>query len=136
MNKRILPEEERNDALHKRFGPAFMVYENAVFTFMSRMTEGSENPYVGGYWEFAETENGGFFMFLDTSKRYTLCNEGNYSDIEMSAESASVAVNIYACSHLSFKYQDRVPYLSENYYLLMDYVADLPESGLIYSAID
>lgn len=132
MNKTLIAQEDRMTALPRRFGSACVAYEMAVYNLMTQLTNGA---YSGGSWDFYTTENGGFFMQLTGEGDFTLSNEGNYTDTTMSREAACVAVNLYACSHLSFKYTS-IEALSRNFQALYAYAAELPEAGKIFTAID
>jgi hypothetical protein len=58
---RLFPAHERGDILPRFTGPAFLAFENLVYTLMSRACK----DYQGGLWQFHELSNGGFYMAPD-----------------------------------------------------------------------
>ena len=62
----IVPESERLNIVDGLFGMAYMLkLEPAVFRTAERLA----SEYTGGYWEFHELSNGGFYMAPVTDRR-------------------------------------------------------------------
>lgn len=125
----IVAEELRLEALPKHFGKAFLEYERLVYSYMDYLCP----EYTGGYWEFYELGNGGFFMQLKGGERYTL-NSPNGSCYEVSVQSASIVVCLFAQCHLMQKYPTDA--LIEKYHQLRDFAGQLDEANEIYQLID
>lgn len=98
---------------------ATMAYENAVYAFMQKFTD----QYKGGHWEFIEFENGAKAMIFDHDQIVICQNPDNYYEGGMSLRALSMACNLMACSHLSFRTtgwtHDR---LVKNYHLLREVI--------------
>lgn len=90
--------------------------------------------YTGGYWEFYELSNNGFFMAPQSVEPYNLFIEGNgYEDI-VSNDAAGIIVTSYVLNKLVWKTESEL--LVDQYYLLLDFARQHPESGQIFAAID
>ncbi|WP_225854534.1 antirestriction protein [Aeromonas salmonicida] len=53
-----IPTTSRINALPRHFGRHMMAVETVVFAYMRELVE----AYQGGYWEFYDLSNGGFYM--------------------------------------------------------------------------
>ena len=124
-----VPEEKRLDCLPRHFGLHCVHVEQAVFGWMARLAP----AYVGGYWEFYELPNGGFYMAPQDGP-FALSWEGNGFDGEVSADAAGVIACLMSYSHLSFQIAD--PRISEAFRLLLACVHRHPEGAAILRAID
>lgn len=89
---------------------------------------------MGGYWNFYNLSNGGFFMGLNSDKEFHVVNPMNYCDETMSAEAASIGANIYALSAVGFDSQE--PKIGTLYYALYDFAAEHAEARKIFRFID
>jgi hypothetical protein len=93
-----LDDSRRLQALPRYFGDRMMRFEAAVFGFMHRFSP----DYRGGFWQFYELSNQGFYMAPDRgSYRFTIDTNG-YDGV-LSADAAGITVCLFACSHLSFQ---------------------------------
>jgi hypothetical protein len=88
--------------------------------------------YHGGYWEFQELSNGGFYMAPHSDTVFHVNCENGFEG-ELSADALGITVCLYAYSLLSFG-DDEV--CARQYHLLRDYLLEHPETGLILGAID
>lgn len=125
----VVPDVERLDALPKHFGKAFLDYERHVYHFMDKLCP----DYQGGFWEFCELSNGGFFMLLEEEELITL-NSPNGSTGELSVLAASVTVGLFALNALSFRFDEDK--LVAQYHQLLDYAGCLEEASTIFELID
>jgi hypothetical protein len=126
-----VPGKSRLATLPRYFPQYFSAYESTVYQFSDRLIPG----YNGGYWEFIELDNGGFFMSLDVKQPFRVSSPfGNYFEDELSPEAASIVVNLFVYAYLS-ETQDSDFFL-DFYDKLMAYAAQLPEWPKIRSAID
>lgn len=130
IDKLIVPEKNRLDFLPRHFGKRFFMFENMVYSFMDHFCE----EYSGGYWQFYTLSNGGAFMSLDSDKTFSVCNPMNYFEGKMSAEAASIGVNIFALNALLSKACDEK--LIDLYYALKDFGAEHHEAQAILGFID
>jgi hypothetical protein len=120
--------------LPKYFPSVYMMVENAVYNVANMLC----SEYRGGFWDFYEVPNGGFFMALD--KKMELCNPLNYSDEEMSGEAAGITICIYAYERVGCAVMDKFPNIAEKLFrqmdLLKDYADQHPEGAKIFRLID
>ena len=127
---RQIPEARRMGTLARYFGLRALTVENAVYDFMGQMAP----DYQGGYWQFYELDNGGFYMATEGSS-YRFSVEGNGYQGMLSAEAAGITVCLFAYSHLSFRYP-RDGVFSDHFHRLRAYASQHPEAGAIFGAID
>lgn len=121
----LMALEKRLAALPHYFGRNCIKFENNVFAWMRHLS----SEYTGGFWNFYELSNGGFFM-APAQDAITLCCEGNYYEGTMSAEAAGIVVCLYAMSNANFDFPEDL------YWNLRDYAADHAEAEEIFAAID
>lgn len=131
-----VPEGDRLSFLPKHFGKLMMKFEGTVYLWMRRLS----TDYTGGYWNFYELSNGGFYMALSGEKRFQF-DSPNYAQEEVSADAAGVIVTMFALNAIinGIAYEEETD-LSENfiegYYLLRDFAAEHAESRKIFALID
>jgi hypothetical protein len=123
-------DSRRLMALPRYFGDRLMIFEGAVYDFMHRFAP----DYRGGFWQFYELSNGGFYMAPDRGA-YRFCVETNGYEGELSADAAGITVCLFACSHLSFS-DRRGDLFAERFHQLRDFALAHPEAGQIFAAID
>lgn len=115
------------------FGPNFpLSLEPVIYSFTSHLSA----EYCGGYWEFYELSNNGFYMAPDDDIIFTVSSENGFKGT-MSADALGVTACLYAYSHLSFS---DIPEMAEvcarHYHLLRDFMMEHAEVGAILAAID
>lgn len=130
IQKSIVPGHLRASTLPKKFPAMFLVYESLVYRYL----EVFSNTYSGGYWEFVELSNGGFYMSLLSPKPLHLCIASNGFNGEMSGDAASVVVNLFAQCHLANQHE--LGSLIDMYHALREYACEHSESRQILQAID
>lgn len=123
-------ESKRLEFLPRFVGKHFMAYEGFIF---NRMREDAEK-YNGGFWEYYALSNGGFYMGLDQSEPLTMQCIGNYFEGTMSADAASIGVNLFALN--AFAWQLDPDKFSEAYRQLRDYALQHDEAAQIMAYID
>lgn len=130
----IVNEERRLQMLPKHFGRSMMLVEGAIYNFARLLCK----KYDGGFWQFFELSNGGFYMAPDLPGQLEVSWSDNYYSGTMSADAFGITVCLFAFSHLSFQL-DNTPHgekVAEHYLLLRDYAADHKEAGAIFAATD
>ena len=128
----IVPESERMNIVDGLFGIAYMLkLEPAVFS----IAEALASEYTGGYWEFHELSNGGFYMAPCLDEAVSVSCQNGFED-KLSQDAFGITVCLYAYSELSFGADRLAKTCSMQYHLLREFAAEHPESGLIYRAID
>ena len=124
------PEAQRLDFLPRFAAPHYLRYEQAVYHFMSRACE----AYHGGYWLFYTLSNAGFYMALSSDERFELCWPDNWFEGEMSADAASIGVNLFALNCLTFTSESSCYH--DAYYALRAYAGEHAEAPAIFRFID
>lgn len=120
----------RSATLPRKFPGLFLVFEMTVFNYMDKVA----NSYRGGYWEFIDLSNGGFYISLKSDKSFKIEIDSNYFEGILSADAASLVVNLFTYSQLAN--QHKLDYLIEGFHALRDYALLHPEGHLILAAID
>lgn len=135
ITQSVVVESERLQILPKYLGRYMLAFESEVYTQMSRLCE----SYEGGYWEYYELSNHGFFMATgETGEKVSLCNTGNWFQGSMSAEAAGIVVCLFALNSLLYRFEDQrdIERLYHLYDALRAFAGEHDESRLIYRAID
>lgn len=125
IQKTIVPENKRPDFLPSKLPTGFMQFESLAYAVADKLCE----SYSGGYWEFVDLSNGGFFMYpqiSDNGKLTISCD--NYFEGELDEEVAGIVFTLYAVSSIDH----------DMYHLLLDYAQTLPSEvrQQIFAAID
>ena len=132
ITKILCPLEKRMDFLPKYTGRHFMKYENMVYGYMNIAC----TDYDGGLWDFYSLSNGGFFMAFDSDKPLAVEWVDNYFKDTMSAEAASIGVNLFVQNALAWQHPDRAEMLTDHYFQLRDFALEHKEAAKIMRFID
>lgn len=128
----IVPESERMNIVDGLFGMAYMLkLEPAVFSIAEALAE----EYTGGYWEFHDLSNGGFYMAPQHDTEFTVSCENGFEG-KLSPDAFGIAVCLYAYSEMSFHGNRLAQTCVQQYHLLREYAAVHSEAKAIYRAID
>jgi hypothetical protein len=127
----LVAESARLSFLPRYCGHLSFYIENHVYSAMIELTGGA---YDGGYWDFHELSNGGFFMAPKQSTDVHLFCAGNGFDGSISPEAAGIVVTLFAISRVLGHFYNEG--LIDRYYLLRDYALNHAESEQIFAAID
>ena len=128
----IVPESERLSIVDRLFGLGYVLkLEPAVFS----IAEALASEYTGGYWEFHDLSNGGFYMAPRFDTELTVSCENGFEG-KLSPDAFGITVCLYAFSELSFSDDRLTQTCAEQYHLLREYIAKHPEARSIYRAID
>jgi hypothetical protein len=138
--KRLVPEAERMAFVDQLFGISYVLkLEPTVFGIAERLA----NEYQGGYWNFYELSNGGFYMATRVSDGddalHVSCENG--FEGQLSADALGITACLYAYSHLSFgdgsmDTSRLAQVCADQYHLLRDFMFGHPEVAGILRAID
>lgn len=126
-----VPDESRMQFLPRYFGEEYMIRgESTVFRFMRQLSP----SYDGGFWNFYDLSNGGFYMSLDSDDPMLVEVDGNGFSDQMSADAASIVANLFALGDLTARFHESRHV--DHYYALRDFARQHPESTKILRAID
>ncbi|HHN8583468.1 TPA: antirestriction protein [Providencia rettgeri] len=122
--------------LPSKLGRYCIAFENAIYNWMTRKAV----AYNGGYWDFFQLSNGGFY--LQPTKGYMLTSPNGFMD-DVSAQEAGIIVTLMMLSHFSFvtyekEHHEDCERISAYFHQLRDFIFTLsPESQTkILNAID
>ena len=128
----IVPESERMAFVDKLFGIGYVIkLEPTVFTMAERIAP----QYTGGYWQFHELGNGGFYMAPRFDTEFSISCENGFKG-KLSPDALGVAASMYAFSHLSFGDGRFAQTCAEHYHLLREFMFEHAEAGQILQATD
>jgi len=127
---RLVQDSRRPGTLARYFGERVIRFENAVYGFMRQFA----SEYRGGFWQFYELSNGGFYMAPEADS-FRFAVETNGYEGMLSADAAGITVCLFAYSHLSFQ-DARDDLYAHHFHRLREYAAEHPEAGQIFAAID
>lgn len=115
----IVPNNRRMKFLPKHFGRHMIQVESQIYNMADQMLIG----YTGGYWEYAETENGTPFAFLDTKdEKSILRNPFSGETVEVDAPLAGMILTSFALLMIIEKTGDEA--LLDKYDALKDFIWD------------
>lgn len=127
----LVPDAQRIGMLPKHFGRYFLTVENMIYGFARYLVP----TYRGGYWQFYELSNGGFYMApdIDASR---LCVDNGF-DETLSADAIGITVCLFTFSHGSFvRANASEDVFVRHYHLLREFASHHVERELISAAID
>jgi Antirestriction protein len=126
-----VPGYARMAFLPRVFGPRHVIVgESAVFNWMKSLCP----AYSGGFWDFVDLSNGGFYLRLQTDTPTFLVRvDGNGFEGELTPDAASIVATLFAINQLLFTGAE---HLDDAFYKLRDYALQQPEARHIVSAID
>jgi hypothetical protein len=130
IDAREVPSDERLQILPRHFGRHMLTVEYAVYAFMRKLA----NQYSGGYWNYFELSNGGFYMTPASDTPFNVCVDTNGFEGPMSADAAGITACLFALSHLSFQIEHES--IAEHYHHLRDFALDHVDASVIFAAID
>ena len=101
-----------------------------------RITETIATEYDGGYWQFYELSNGGFYMAPDLDRQFEVVCENGYEG-KLSADALGIVACLYTYSNLSFGgAKEFAEICAQHYHWLRDYTLVNTEANAILGAID
>lgn len=123
-------EHARMGTLPRHFGRYMMIVESRIFDLMTEFCA----AYEGGFWEFYEVSNGGFYMAPRLGQTTIFVPSNGYKG-QMSADAAGIMVCLFTFSLLSLEYP-REAVFSRHFYWLRDFALGHPDATQIFAAID
>ena len=104
--------------------------------FIYTVTERLSRDYHGGYWEFYQLSNGGFYMAPAADRLFHLICANQFEG-DLTADALGITACLYAYSNLSFSGPDAFADIcNDQYYWLKDYALGHPEVEAILGATD
>ena len=126
----LVAEDDRMDFMPKHLGRQLMRGQNMFPGYLDRLSV----DYNGGYWEFYELSNGGWYTAPRGDQRYKMAWDGNYYQGEMSADAAGITASLFSINELANRTGEDG--FINAYHLLLDFAREHEEAQEILSAID
>jgi hypothetical protein len=123
-------DAKRLEALPKHFANRALTVESYIFRYLHELAP----AYRGGFWNFHELSNGGFYM-APVGGPLRIEVLGNGFEGTLSAEAAGITVCLFAYSHLSFRYPEEECF-ARHFHALREYALSHEEQRAIFQAID
>jgi hypothetical protein len=130
IEAQLVPVLRRMQIFPEYFGRHMLTAEAMVYQTLGSLCQ----DYAGGYWDFYELSNGGFYMAPSTDKRMRLQCAGNGFDAEMSADAAGIVACLFAFNGLVWRTRD--VRFERLFYSLREFASDHAEACAISAAID
>lgn len=105
--------------------------EPCIFGIASRLS----SDYRGGYWQFHELSNGGFYMAPEQAAPFQVEADNGFSGL-LSPDAFGITVCLYAYSGLSFAGDAFAEVCAEHYHWLRNFALGHAEAGGIMAATD
>lgn len=124
-------EQDVHSFLPRVCGHLSIYTQNCIFDALKQLSDGA---YRGGFWEFYELSNGGFYMAPVLGAPIRLMCDGNGFDGELSPEAAGIVATLFGVGRVlaHFEYDP----LIEHYHRLRDFAMDHAEAWPILACID
>lgn len=127
----------RSTALQKYFGSTSFEAERYLFNLCDQLIAG----YNGGYFEYIELDNGGFYWQLSTSveKLHLVIPFGNGFSEDITSDGASIVVTLFVLSVLCERFESNLESryrFHDLYQYLLNFAEQHAESSAIFRAID
>lgn len=126
---KVEDDEARLMCLPRVAGARCVLLERTVYGILGGMCA----AYEGGYWDFYELSNGGFYMAPASEQVFHLSCP-NFFEEDVCADTAGVIATAHAYSHLSFAPMG-TPF-ARAYHLLAAYISQRKDAALIHAALD
>lgn len=123
-------ESKRNTFLRSHFGNKEFIAESAIFNTAYKQCP----DYKGGYWNFYELTNGGFYLAPAGCDKLEIFVAGNGFQGVLSADAIGIVICLFVINGLAWKFDDDM--MVDKYYMLRDYALDHGECSSIFGAID
>ncbi|MGD8630345.1 MAG: antirestriction protein [Gammaproteobacteria bacterium] len=132
VTRELVPEDRRLAVAERLFGVHFPLrLEPVIYGITERMAE----DYSGGYWDFYQLSNGGFYMAPSSDRRFSVSCDNMYQG-DLSGDALGITACLYAYSHLSFQDGRFGRVCACHYHRLREYMFEHPEVREILGATD
>ena len=133
ITRKQVPNHKRIQHTAALFGLNFPLH---LEPFVYAITGNIAEEYEGGYWEFYELSNGGFYMSPQSDTPFQVSCENGFEGV-LSADALGITACLYAYSYLSFSGKSGFDETcARQYHWLRDYMLEHPEVKAIFGAID
>ena len=128
----VVPNSKRPAFLPEKTSAAYLAFETALYGIADNLSR----DYDGGYWEFCELSNGGFYCCRATEDDFD-CVSSNGFECRMSADAFGITATLFALNcAMDGQSGATLEKLVDGYYRLRDYAAGHEEAARIFRMID
>ena len=128
----VVPNSKRPAFLPEKTSAAYLAFETALYGIADNLSR----DYDGGYWEFCELSNGGFYCFRVTVDDFD-CVSSNGFECRLSADAFGITATLFALNcAMDGQSGATLEKLVDGYYRLRDYAAGHEEAARIFRMID
>jgi hypothetical protein len=125
-----LPTAKRLAFLPGKMPKHYLKFERYVYHFAKKLIK----DYDGGFWDFLDLSNGGFYIRPSGYQQVTIMVNSNQFEGRVSEDAAGVIVCMFALCYMAQEFEDDC--LIDQYYLLRSFINDHAEAESIWRAID
>jgi hypothetical protein len=129
ISAKLVPDNERNTFLPNKLPHAFLQFENLCFDTLSQQAK----DYGGGYWDFYELSNNGFYIAPSYETLELRVPTNGYRGT-MSGDAAGIVASLVALNRLLWANPTRE--LHDYYYELREFACGHADAIAILGAID
>jgi len=123
-------ENKRLAFLPKHFGKLIGIAERRIYDTL----RGLSHNYTGGFWDFYELSNNGFYMAPNLDEKLEIFVVGNQYEGILSGDAAGILACLYVTYDLSVLYESER--LLVQYGLLLEFAEQHNEATAIFKAMD
>ncbi|BAU77424.1 antirestriction protein [Metapseudomonas furukawaii] len=127
---RRVPVRLRMSVLPRHFDRQMLNVERNIMNALRELCD----SYNGGYWEYYELSNGGFYMAPNDQDAFCLSCQGNGYEGELSADAAGIVASLFGLCRAANTFQ--TDNLINHYHWLRDFALAHAEADAIFAAID
>ena len=131
ITRTLCPVGKRSRFLPRFVGRDCLCFERLVYSVMGRACD----AYTGGYWDFYQLSNGGFYMGLSGYDRLGIVWSDNFFSGQLSADAASIGVTLMVLGWVCCDPQ-QPSRIQDHFYLLRSFALQHEEAGSILGFID
>ncbi|MBN9230958.1 MAG: antirestriction protein [Legionella sp.] len=129
IHKQLVLEKNRLNFLPKHVKRHFIQFENIIYYLAKSMC----HQYNGGYCNFYNLSNDGFFLAPALKQQFEIFVDGNGFNGVVTSEALGVILTLFSINGIIGQGDD---YLIDKYYALRDFALQHEERDLILLAID
>jgi hypothetical protein len=132
VTRELVPDDRRMGVVERLFGVRFpLQIEPVVYGITERMAK----DYKGGYWDFYQLSNGGFYMAPASDSTFHVTCDNMYEG-DLSGDALGITACLYAYSHLSFQDGRFGRVCACHYHRLREFMFEHAEVRAILGATD
>lgn len=130
IQSHLVAGKQRLSFLPKHLKKEYLSFESKAYNVMDNIC----TNYHGGYWNFYELSNNGFYIAPRLTETLDIVIQDNGYRGRVSCQAAGIIATTYALNNLAWLTESEV--IIDKYYLLLDFARQHHEFKEIFAAID